>query len=182
MSVDIPIEHSTDVFDFNNMFKSNLLWNNNKDNNNETKQFFKTRLCPWFKQGRCHRPSSCRFAHHSEELRPSKDLTKTSLCRVHYKTGGRCNDCSCRYAHSIKELRSTGHYYKSVVCKYWREGHCALGDICRYAHGDGDLVQHLERRPPASIEADNVSTALVRIMRKKTKKPIPHTHTHTHTE
>lgn len=65
----------------------------------------KTKLCSFFLKGKCKR-TACAFAHSTEELVPSMDLSRTRMCPtvVH---GGKCTDHSCKYAHAPSELRRT---------------------------------------------------------------------------
>jgi len=76
-------------------------------------QFRKTRICNFFQQGRCTWGTSCRFAHHEDELSTAPDLTKTKLCFNFFRR--RCNDANCSFAHGHQELRATTGVYKTEL-------------------------------------------------------------------
>ncbi|CEL95448.1 unnamed protein product [Vitrella brassicaformis CCMP3155] len=101
-------------------------------------QFLKTQLCPWYKQGRCNRPLTCRFAHDESELRAPPDLSRTAFCPRLMKVGW-CDEPTCPYAHSQKELRATKHFLKTSMCQMWLSGSCPSGIRCRFAHGAEEL-------------------------------------------
>jgi len=72
----------------------------------------KSRMCDFFRQGRCTRGAKCLFAHSHSELRDAPDLSKTKLC-ASVVSGGRCQGTGCRFAHHYRELRSIGSEYKT---------------------------------------------------------------------
>lgn len=55
--------------------------------------------------GKCTRGSSCKFAHHKDELQTPPNLSRTLLCKTFMRTGT-CEEPTCRYAHSKEELRA----------------------------------------------------------------------------
>lgn len=65
----------------------------------------KTKLCTFYRQGRCPHDRFCKFAHGEHELQPALDLSRTKMCPALV----RCGECkrrfSCTYAHSDAELR-----------------------------------------------------------------------------
>ncbi|CXI82842.1 zinc finger protein, putative [Plasmodium berghei] len=97
------------------------------------KQFYKTKMCPWFFSGRCDRGIDCLFAHSQEELNPIPDLSFTSLCPL-AKKSGLCKNEKCSYAHSVCELRPTGDLYKTAPCTKFLRGKCNAESHCRHAH------------------------------------------------
>eukprot|EP00922_Rhytidocystis_sp_ex-Travisia-forbesii_P037114 GHVS01055324.1.p1 GENE.GHVS01055324.1~~GHVS01055324.1.p1 ORF type:complete len:828 (+),score=223.14 GHVS01055324.1:436-2919(+) len=111
-------------------------------------QFHKTRMCPFIRTG-CFRfrRSCCPYAHSDQELRSSPNLVKTAMCRLHAMN--RCNKPAdeCFFAHSIDQLRSTHDFYKSKMCKFWLKGVCRAESVCRYAHGQKDLLSVLAHPP-----------------------------------
>lgn len=100
-------------------------------------QFHKTRICNFFQQGRCTWGTTCRFAHHEDELSTAPDLTKTKLCFNFFRR--RCNDSECSFAHGHHELRATTGVYKTEICRWYEAGECKAGSACRYAHGLNEL-------------------------------------------
>jgi len=100
-------------------------------------QFHKTRICNFFQQGRCTWGTTCRFAHHEDELGTAPDLTKTKLCFNFFRR--RCNDAECCFAHGHQELRATTGVYKTELCRWYETGDCKAGSACRYAHGLDEL-------------------------------------------
>ncbi|KAK6588117.1 hypothetical protein RS030_7948 [Cryptosporidium xiaoi] len=119
-------------------------------------QFYKTKRCPWFAVGRCRMDKDCNWAHSTEELRPSVDLTRTKLCDVQIKEGI-CRNPNCRYAHSRKELRATSDLFKTSLCIYWIKGSCAVGDACRYAHGIEELRAKPQKGEFIPLEVETLS-------------------------
>eukprot|EP01053_Blabericola_migrator_P001779 Blabericola_migrator_1__1778@NODE_1480_length_4456_cov_88_006380_g971_i0_p1_GENE_NODE_1480_length_4456_cov_88_006380_g971_i0NODE_1480_length_4456_cov_88_006380_g971_i0_p1_ORF_typecomplete_len466_score58_17zfCCCH/PF00642_24/1_7e05zfCCCH/PF00642_24/5zfCCCH/PF00642_24/1_2e06zfCCCH_3/PF15663_5/7_1e07zfCCCH_3/PF15663_5/0_068Torus/PF16131_5/0_00083Torus/PF16131_5/1_3e03Torus/PF16131_5/2_5e05zfCCCH_4/PF18044_1/0_029zfCCCH_4/PF18044_1/78zfCCCH_4/PF18044_1/0_0012zf_CCCH_4/PF18345_1/1_5e03zf_CCCH_4/PF1834 len=116
-------------------------------------KFFKTKMCPWFSQGRCRLGDACNWAHHPSEVRVSVDLSRTKLCH-HLTTGGKCMNPSCRFAHRREELRATTDVYKTSLCVFWMRGGCFIGQKCRYAHGLSELRYRSTRRaqrPPPNL-------------------------------
>ncbi|CRG93019.1 zinc finger protein, putative [Plasmodium gallinaceum] len=97
------------------------------------KQFYKTKMCPWFFSGRCDRGVDCLFAHSQDELNPIPDLSFTSLCPL-AKKSGLCKNEKCSYAHSVCELRPTGDLYKTAPCTKFLRGKCNAEAHCRHAH------------------------------------------------
>lgn len=131
-------------------------------------QFRKTRICNFFQQGRCTWGTSCRFAHHEDELSTAPDLTKTKLCFNFFRR--RCNDANCSFAHGHQELRATTGVYKTELCRWYEAGECKAGSSCRYAHGLAELrpsvaANALESLPEENIaERDVASTSKERSM------------------
>eukprot|EP01070_Trichotokara_eunicae_P004826 Trichotokara_eunicae@DN4185_c0_g1_i1.p1 len=101
-------------------------------------KFFKTKLCPWNKHGRCDRGDKCQYAHADVEVRSCPSLTKTSLCPLQ-ASSGKCTNVNCRFAHTKDELRSTTDMFKTAVCFAWLRNKCNAGDACRHAHGQVEL-------------------------------------------
>jgi len=65
----------------------------------------KTKMCSFFKVGRCRRAGDCRFAHDEAELSAPPDLTKTSIC-IGWETGTcKHSIADCRFAHGKRDLR-----------------------------------------------------------------------------
>lgn len=76
-------------------------------------------------------------------LRPrgSNPLFKTRMCHL-YKNG-LCHLTSrrCKFAHALRELRATSDFYKTGLCTFWSTGFCKAGNMCRHAHGEGEMRQ-----------------------------------------
>ncbi|PHJ24397.1 zinc finger (ccch type) motif-containing protein [Cystoisospora suis] len=76
--------------------------------------FSKTKICPWFEQGKCLRGDLCNYAHSRDELRVLP-VTKR-LCPSYMKMG-RCSNPHCSFAHSIEEVEDSkrrkqgGHWH-----------------------------------------------------------------------
>jgi hypothetical protein len=65
----------------------------------------KTKLCSFWREGRCAKGENCKFAHGDGEVEFQPDLTKTSLCLA-WKFGGcRLSSEQCRFAHGMNEIR-----------------------------------------------------------------------------
>ncbi|CEM08760.1 unnamed protein product [Vitrella brassicaformis CCMP3155] len=99
-------------------------------------QWYKTKLCPFFKRKRCNKGLACNYAHSRAELRTLPDLAKTSICDAYLK--GACGNKDCKFAHGASELRVTPDYYKTKPCHNWQDGFCPYGESCRHAHGEAD--------------------------------------------
>lgn len=127
--------------------------------------FFKTKLCPWYPEGRCRMGSRCNWAHELKELRPSVDLTRTKLCDELLKHGV-CRKPWCRFAHSRNDLRATTNVYKTSLCVFWLKGGCAAAETCRYAHGKSDLRLALRTKVtgdppvPEMVSLESASTKI----------------------
>lgn len=100
-------------------------------------QFYKTRMCAFYKKNKCALASECPFAHDPRELQPVPDLAKTKLCYNFFRQ--QCNDSRCKFAHGYSELRATDTIYKTELCRWWTSGGCRAGGSCRYAHGVEEL-------------------------------------------
>jgi len=118
-------------------------------------QFRKTRICNFFQQGRCTWGTSCRFAHHSDELSTAPDLTKTKLCFNFFRR--RCNDSECSFAHGHQELRATTGVYKTELCRWYEAGECKAGSSCRYAHGLVELRPSAAANALATLPEENIT-------------------------
>lgn len=117
-------------------------------------QFSKTRMCSFYKEGRCNRGTLCVFAHQEEELRQRPDLNKTALCPLKET----CTDPECKYAHCLSELRCTDEFVKTNLCRYHLAGKCKLGDNCLHSHS-GDLQKRTSIGSNSSCSYDTVTTA-----------------------
>jgi len=117
-------------------------------------QFRKTRICNFFQQGRCTWGTSCRFAHHEDELSTAPDLTKTKLCFNFFRR--RCNDANCSFAHGHQELRATTGVYKTELCRWYEAGECKAGSSCRYAHGLAELRPSVAANALGSLPEENI--------------------------
>jgi len=113
---------------------------NNKDRARYELQFYKTRQCSFFEKGKCNRGSNCKYAHGTSELQARPDLAFTSLCRK-FATTGVCDNPACSFAHNPEQLRATKKFFKTSLCKFHLNGHCRLGEECRHAHGEHELLQ-----------------------------------------
>lgn len=87
--------------------------------------------------GMCSNKATCNSAHSLEELDKKLELRKTSICK--YWLTHRCKNEDCNFAHGEEELQSTDGVYKTTICKFWKLGQCDSGEMCRHAHGEGDL-------------------------------------------
>lgn len=130
------------------------------------KQFYKTKMCPWYSSGKCDRGDECHFAHSQEELNPIPDLSFTSLCTFAKKTGV-CSNDNCNYAHSVSELRPNGDLYKTAPCTKFLRGKCKAGEHCRHAH----FLEELRPLPGNSEPSESaVQLMLSNKMRKSQTK------------
>ncbi|PFH34648.1 zinc finger (CCCH type) motif-containing protein [Besnoitia besnoiti] len=66
--------------------------------------FSKTKICPWFEQGKCLRGDLCNYAHSRGELRVLPVAKK--LCLSYLKVG-RCSNPHCSFAHSAEEVEDS---------------------------------------------------------------------------
>lgn len=65
----------------------------------------KTKMCAYFRKGRCSRGIDCTFAHSPQELNNRPNLSKTRLC-IPFQHSGTCSmGMACRFAHEERELR-----------------------------------------------------------------------------
>eukprot|EP00922_Rhytidocystis_sp_ex-Travisia-forbesii_P037115 GHVS01055325.1.p1 GENE.GHVS01055325.1~~GHVS01055325.1.p1 ORF type:complete len:844 (+),score=215.20 GHVS01055325.1:458-2989(+) len=119
-------------------------------------QFHKTRMCPFIRTG-CFRfrRSCCPYAHSDQELRSSPNLLKTAMCRLHAMNRCTKDADKCFFAHSIDQLRSTHDFYKSKMCKFWLKGVCRAESVCRYAHGQKEVLSVLAH--PPSLTSDSTT-------------------------
>ncbi|CRG96397.1 zinc finger protein, putative [Plasmodium gallinaceum] len=108
-------------------------------------QYYRIKLCPFLKKGLCQKGDNCSYAHSTDKLRNSINLTKTKICELWLKN--ECENENCVYAHGELELRATPDYFKTKLCKYFdKEGKCPSGDKCRHAHGQEELRKRNYRR------------------------------------
>eukprot|EP00931_Biecheleriopsis_adriatica_P103336 TRINITY_DN7818_c0_g1_i1.p1 TRINITY_DN7818_c0_g1~~TRINITY_DN7818_c0_g1_i1.p1 ORF type:complete len:306 (+),score=40.16 TRINITY_DN7818_c0_g1_i1:145-1062(+) len=106
---------------------------------------WKTTLCRDFPLGKCRFSSKdCIFAHGEGDLRPSPDLTRTSICPTWLRSG-QCDKKNCRYAHTFEELRQEKRLIKTQLCKFFMSSSgCIVGSACRFAHGPHELCKSAE--------------------------------------
>jgi hypothetical protein len=103
-----------------------------------SRQFYKTRMCPFHERGHCRRSEQCTYAHSEAELKIAPDLYKTKLCE-NWQKGFCTEEANCRFAHGRQELRFTSHVYKTRLCHFWLTAECSKGRLCRHAHGVQEL-------------------------------------------
>ena len=103
-----------------------------------SRQFYKTRMCPFFERGHCRREDQCTYAHSKSELKTAPDLYKTKLCE-NWQNGSCTEEMNCRFAHGRQELRFTSQVYKTRICHFWLTAECSKGRLCRHAHGTHEL-------------------------------------------
>jgi len=103
-----------------------------------TARLTKTKMCHFFKSGKCA-SLDCRYAHWSSELRSQPDLMKTKLCKSFVAEGICADGENCQFAHGEGELRVTEGIYKTQMCHFFERGRCLKGDRCNHAHGSEDL-------------------------------------------
>jgi hypothetical protein len=113
---------------------------------------YKTRLCNFHMMGACHRGAGCSYAHGEQDLRPSPDFERTSVCPTMLKKGF-CDRQHCRYAHNAEELRTQAGLLKTKMCNFYMKGLCVVGQACRFAHSKEELqeamlVQKVAAPPP----------------------------------
>merc|ERR1719265_768518 len=113
-----------------------------KDNPSVT-PLYKTRLCNYHLVGACQKGSACGYAHGAEDLRPSPDFERTSVCPI-LLNKGRCDKPNCRYAHSCDELRSASGLLKTKMCSFFLKGLCVVGEACRFAHSEEELQEAIQ--------------------------------------
>jgi hypothetical protein len=117
---------------------------------------YKTRLCKFHLVGTCQKGSSCCHAHGEEDLRPSPDFERTSVCPImlHH---GQCDRLNCRYAHNANELRNAPGLLKTKMCSFYMNGLCVVGRACRFAHSQEELEEALEVQKEAALPLTNTS-------------------------
>ena len=119
---------------------------------------WKTRLCEFWKVGKCRKGGACSYAHGEEDLRISPDFERTSVCPAFLKHG-HCDNPSCRYAHAVDELRVAPNLLKSKMCSFFLDGRCVVGKACRFAHSaeelavSAELLRKAAQEPRQSLEA-----------------------------
>jgi len=141
---------------------------------------FKTSMCKMFlSKGKCSYGKACRYAHASEELRPSP-LRKTQLCRdIFQPKVGRRPYCSrgesCQNAHTEDELREVPaelaplhwkrHPRKSQFCKDHKKGFCSYGHFCWLAHEKAELVEPVAANDHFNRGRDQYASSMLPIYR-----------------
>eukprot|EP00931_Biecheleriopsis_adriatica_P110625 TRINITY_DN8490_c0_g1_i6.p1 TRINITY_DN8490_c0_g1~~TRINITY_DN8490_c0_g1_i6.p1 ORF type:complete len:600 (-),score=96.55 TRINITY_DN8490_c0_g1_i6:346-2145(-) len=120
---------------------------------------WKTQMCDFWVAGMCRKGAACSYAHGEEDLRPSPDFERTSVC-PNFVKDGKCDRPGCRYAHSYDELRVDPGLLKSKMCSFFLHGQCVVGEACRFAHSTYELQQALallsnvaEASPPSAPSA-----------------------------
>lgn len=89
----------------------------------------KTKMCRFFADAACTRGENCHFAHDSEELVPTPDLSRTKICKM-LRATGRCTDPTCTFAHTKTDLRYSSSKGKhstlglTAPMEAWTEGRC----------------------------------------------------------
>jgi len=129
---------------------------------------WKTRLCSFHKMGACKNGASCSFAHGEQDLFPSPDFERTSVCPVMLRFG-QCDRPGCRYAHAGEELRTAPGLLKTKMCSFFQKGDCVVGEACRFAHRVEELylaseVQHRDK--DAALPALPTNAVLVNQRRR----------------
>jgi len=117
---------------------------------------YKTRLCNFHLVGACQKGSSCSYAHGEEDLRPSPDFERTSVCPI-MLNHGQCDKLNCRYAHNANELRTAPGLLKTKMCSFHVNGLCVVGQACRFAHSQEELEEALEVQKEAALPLTNTS-------------------------
>ncbi|KAF4665765.1 hypothetical protein FOL47_004443 [Perkinsus chesapeaki] len=113
------------------------------------RHFYKTSMCKFYLSGNCVKGDMCTHAHQEAELVKKPEIPRTRLCRA-LLTYGFCNYGQCKYAHDIKEIRQTNTFFKTKICDFFANGHCKLGNRCRFAHSEEELVGDLP--PPGTCD------------------------------
>jgi len=67
--------------------------------------FSKTKMCKFYRVGKCTKGSQCPWAHDPAELQVAPDLRRTKICKELISTG-RCTSADCNFAHSKEEWRT----------------------------------------------------------------------------
>lgn len=105
---------------------------------------YKTRACKYFQSGQCKAGPLCVFAHGEEDLRPSPDFERTSVCSQMLKYGI-CTKPGCRYAHRSEDLKISPVMLKTKLCAFhFSRGACIVGEACRFAHTMDELQEALD--------------------------------------
>jgi hypothetical protein len=111
---------------------------NSTTESQNTSQFSKTKMCKFFRVGKCTKGTQCPFAHQQCDLRKQPDLRCTKFCQA-FIDQGVCLDPRCTFAHSKEELRSRGALHKTRLCRNMQNGTCAFGRDCNFAHSAMEL-------------------------------------------
>eukprot|EP00928_Gymnodinium_smaydae_P098061 TRINITY_DN9029_c0_g1_i1.p1 TRINITY_DN9029_c0_g1~~TRINITY_DN9029_c0_g1_i1.p1 ORF type:complete len:291 (+),score=33.19 TRINITY_DN9029_c0_g1_i1:67-939(+) len=115
------------------------------------RQYHKTKLCRFNRNGRCFFGDRCKFAHSVDDLQVPPSLAKTKLC-INFSRG-QCFDKDCNFAHGYKDLRSTNVVYKSSPCPWFARNLCRAGSRCRYAHTFEELREARVQQQVAARDA-----------------------------
>eukprot|EP00930_Biecheleria_cincta_P007351 TRINITY_DN10855_c0_g1_i1.p1 TRINITY_DN10855_c0_g1~~TRINITY_DN10855_c0_g1_i1.p1 ORF type:complete len:275 (+),score=54.05 TRINITY_DN10855_c0_g1_i1:80-904(+) len=67
--------------------------------------FSKTKMCRYYRVGKCAKGMQCPWAHDASELKAAPDLRCTKLCKE-LITKGKCTKVNCNFAHSKAECRT----------------------------------------------------------------------------
>ncbi|KAF4671107.1 hypothetical protein FOL47_001697 [Perkinsus chesapeaki] len=103
-------------------------------------QFYKTKLCKYHVEGYCNRGDNCTHAHSVSELESQPNLSRARMCRILLQKG-HCDDVDCAYAHDLDTVKSANAFFRTKLCDFAKKGHCKLGDKCRYAHCESELIR-----------------------------------------
>mmetsp|Transcript_134555 Transcript_134555/g.287898 ORF Transcript_134555/g.287898 Transcript_134555/m.287898 type:complete len:363 (-) Transcript_134555:185-1273(-) len=121
-------------------------------------RFHKTKICSFWERGCCLRGNACTYAHGDPELINPPDLRKTKLCRELMSTGECSRMADCPFAHNRYELRGTEGIYRTSMCRYFSNGQCRLGALCRHAHSVDELRSRTSKMMGPGVGLDSGSS------------------------
>jgi hypothetical protein len=137
------------------------------------------RLCAFISTTGCLHGDSCDFAHDINELQPTPDLRKSTLC-INYTRGydltspcitlnrRRCAARDCRFAHGIHELR-INHIVpgpNQTTCPMWSTGRCSLGAHCSLQHSFPESVSRVGLEAGDRVRSPSINTTVPQSSRK----------------
>jgi len=101
-------------------------------------------ICVDFRRGACKFGSACRYIHSTEEINlPIIRVPRSASSQIpsasaqdnrHVQWGERGAPPAPPAAPKVMPIK-----YKMELCRHFERGHCQLGDLCGYAHGEKEL-------------------------------------------
>lgn len=122
----------------------------------------KTRMCKFYRNGKCIRGEECSFAHSAEQLQPRPNLFRTELCFPFAQTGSCWVGSACKFAHSTGELRPIGPFQARAVSRAATKRRAAEATARRARNGALQLQKEATDQRP-SAEVGNAADLLQRL-------------------